>query len=119
MNGELVAHAGFLVQPLHKGLYRVHRLVVLPDYQGIGIGVRFVTECAKIVAGFASEVQLMTTTPALVNALRRSPDWWLKDYGRRAPHLTSKLLDGCKRKMLDGASSRNRITYSFYLHKPK
>ena len=117
LNGVPVAHMGFIYNPLHKGLIRGHRLVVLPDYQGIGIGVRFATLCAeqakKDMNG--SAVQIITTTPALVAPLTHSGRWWLKDYGRRKSHTDHKLLSKTMKKMLSKSTSKNRITYSFFL----
>ena len=49
INGRLVCHTGIIQFPLRKGKKRVHRLVVLPDYQGVGIGTHFINQVAKIV----------------------------------------------------------------------
>ena len=62
---------------MRKGWKRIHRLVVLPDYQGVGIGVRFINAVSGAVAAEGHSVNLTTTTPALVGALKRSPDWAL------------------------------------------
>ena len=44
--------AGFLsvlhFPNVNKRLKKVHRLVILPDYQGAGFGIRFLNEIAKI-----------------------------------------------------------------------
>lgn len=34
--------------PINTKLKRVSRLVILPDYQGIGLGTKFLNEVAKI-----------------------------------------------------------------------
>lgn len=115
INGVPVAHMGFLRNPLHKGLIRGHRLVVLPDYQGIGVGVKFATMCADEMMKEGSAVQIITTTPAIVGALTHSGRWWLKDYGRRKPNTQSKLLHKSMKTMLDHSTSKYRITYSFFL----
>ena len=49
INGEIVCHTGIIQFPMRKGCKRVHRLVVLPDYQGIGIGTAFIKEVAKMI----------------------------------------------------------------------
>lgn len=41
INGELVCHTGVIAAPMQKNARRLHRSVVLPDYQGIGIGMNF------------------------------------------------------------------------------
>lgn len=115
INGVPVAHTGFIYTPLMKNACRVHRFVVLPDYQGCGIGTKFITACAKDISNKWPTVQLMTTTPALVGALTRSKDWWLKNFGRRK--VGGQSLNKTMRKMLSENTSRGRITYSFFLKK--
>jgi hypothetical protein len=51
--------------------------VVLPDYQGLGIGVRFINEVARIVCKDGLKLNLTTTTPALVGALKKASEWQL------------------------------------------
>lgn len=54
------------------------RLVILPDYQGIGLGTRFL----NAVASFYTEYDFMITTSAknLIHALNKSDKWVLKRY---------------------------------------
>lgn len=117
MNGELVAHTGIIYFPMHKGKKRVHRLVVLPDYQGCGIGTAFINSVAAIVEQEGFELNLTTTTPALVGALRRSPEWTLARFGR-AKTTYDKMAEregyGLQYKHLQGANSNTRVTYSFW-----
>ena len=75
INGEMVCHTGMIQFPMRKGWKRVHRLVVLPDYQGIGVGVQFINAVSSQYEGW--NVNLTTTTPALVGALRKSIRWRL------------------------------------------
>ncbi len=115
LNGEIVAHTGIIYFPMQKGKKRVHRLVVLPDYQGVGIGTAFINAVAEIVTAEGFELNLTTTTPALVGALRHSPHWALARFGRSQ----NTYKDMSKRygkgfKHLDNATSQNRVTYSFW-----
>lgn len=114
VNGEIVAHTGIIFFPLQKGKKRVHRFVVLPDYQGVGIGTAFINAVAEIVAGEGYELNLTTTTPALVGALRRSPRWTLARYGRNKTGFSQAVY----KKHLNNAISSNRVTYSFW-YKPR
>lgn len=101
--------------PMKKGKKRVHRLVVLPDYQGIGIGTKFIKEIAKIITSEGFEFNLTTTTPALVGALCRDPDWVLARYGREKSGMRGyERYRNCDLKHLQNAVSCNRITYSFW-----
>jgi GNAT superfamily N-acetyltransferase len=96
---------------MRKGWKRIHRLVVLPDYQGVGIGVRFINSVSALVASEGHNVNLTTTTPALVGALKHSPKWALVRKG------VAKLGDlhkrGRPKPSLKAASSDKRPTFSF------
>ena len=104
--------------PMHKGKKRVHRLVVLPDYQGIGIGTAFIKEVAKMITQEGYELNLTTTTPALVGALTRDKDWVLARYGREKDGMKGfmryEASSGIKSKHLQRAASTKRVTYSFW-----
>ena len=119
LNGKVVCHTGVIYFPMQKGKKRVHRLVVLPDYQGIGIGTKFIKEVAKIVQNDGYELNLTTTTPALVGALKKDDEWVLARFGR-AENLQSfyRHSNKTKTKHLGNATSCKRITYSFW-YKPK
>lgn len=60
---------------------RACRLVVTPEYQGAGVGLRFLNALSQREVegrGFIGRpvpVYMHTAAPALVAALRRSPDW--------------------------------------------
>lgn len=115
MNGSIVCHTGIIQFPMQKGKKRVHRLVVLPDYQGIGIGTRFIREIARIVSQRGYELNLTTTTPSLVGALRRDRSWVLARFGRAKQNydrFSEKY--GLNSKHLGNATSMKRITYSFW-----
>lgn len=117
INGEIVAHTGIIFFPMQKGKKRVHRLVVLPDYQGIGIGTKFIKEVAKIVYSEGYELNLTTTTPALVGALKKDKDWVLARYGRSKntfDKMANKEGYCLQYKHLSNAKSDTRITYSFW-----
>lgn len=105
--------------PLKKGKKRVHRLVVLPDYQGIGIGTKFIKEVAKMVDQRGYEVNLTTTTPSLVYALKKDAEWVLARYGRVEQDFSEfeKKYGTLTKKNshhLLQVKSNNRITYSFW-----
>lgn len=92
VNGEPVAHLGVgtknvatknargrKVQAVEA---RASRLVVLPEWQGAGIGVRFLNHVAElqrtgdgVLPGRRMTTQFQTSHPQLCAALRRSPLW--------------------------------------------
>lgn len=104
---------------MRKGWKRIHRLVVLPDYQGVGIGVRFINAVSEAVAAEGHNVNLTTTTPALVGALKRSHDWALVRKGAAKLGDLHKRgnpqTNGRKESLahLKRGSSDKRPTFSF------
>lgn len=58
-----------------RNRWRFTRLVVLPDYQGIGIGQRLLGAVAAIHRGQGHRINLTASHPAVVGHCRRSPDW--------------------------------------------
>ena len=118
----MICHTGIIQFPMRKGWKRVHRLVVLPDYQGIGIGMQFVNTIAKHYSEAGWRVNLATTTPAMVGALRKSAAWDLNSYGRLGNSMVAwkkyygrQHIDkpGHGVHHLNNKSSKNRITFSF------
>lgn len=109
-----MAHTGVLQAPMHKGHKRVHRFVVLPDFQGIGIGMAFINAVAQIYHEQGLKFTLITTTPQLTGALRRSDKWALTTYGRETSGYKAFMrYNNANKKHLSNKSSNNRITYSF------
>lgn len=118
-NEKVVCHTGVIHFPLKKGWKRIHRLVVLPDYQGIGIGTHFINEIAGVYKDEGFKVSLITTTPALTHSLKRSENWILTRRGRSTSQYkglerknrNSKRYRG--EKKLSESASGKRVTYSF------
>jgi len=117
INGELACHTGIIQFPMRKGWKRVHRMVVLPDYQGIGIGIKFINEVSKHYIENGFNMNLTTTTPALVGGLSRNDKWSLVRAGRVKNTLGANLKkyygNATHSKDKGIGSSSNRITYSF------
>ena len=78
--GNPVAHVGMTTRPGMKEA-RAARLVVMPEWQGAGIGLRFLEAvCQMWIRGENRYRKKMTTLlntshPGLVSALRRSTSW--------------------------------------------
>lgn len=96
-------------------------MVVLPDYQGIGIGTAFENYTSKHYADMGWTVNITTTTPALVHALCRDPNWILIRAGRSKSTMADlvrygrgdKKANAAIAKSLTRTQSNNRVTYSF------
>lgn len=114
INGRLVCHTGIIQFPLRKGKKRVHRLVVLPDYQGVGIGTHFINQVARIVESEGYELNLTTTTPAIIYSLLKSKEWILARHGREKNGMNGYQRYGKQMSHLKNTVSCNRVTYSFW-----
>jgi GNAT superfamily N-acetyltransferase len=113
INGELVCHTGIIQFPMRKGWKRVHRLVVLPDYQGIGIGLKFINTICKYYKDNNWNINLTTTTPSLVHTMAKSKEWNLIRYGRSSNTPVQFERYGIKSSHFKKTISNKRITYSF------
>ena len=92
-----------------KNMKKVHRLVVLPDYQGLGIGGKILNEIAKIYNKEKHRFTIVTSQPNLIHSLKKSKEWICKSFGINKPHKGD-----LKRKVGNILSgSENRITVSF------
>lgn len=106
---------------MRKGWKRGHRMVVLPDYQGIGIGTAFEEFTSQYYADSGWNVNVTTTTPALVSALKKSKKWVLTRFGRNKSTMSDFVKYGTgdkeqNKKIAESVTknqSNNRITYSF------
>ncbi|MEM6329111.1 MAG: ABC transporter ATP-binding protein [Planctomycetota bacterium] len=73
--GEPVSFAATLPVIARKGRRRFTRIVTLPDYQGVGIGMRTVEAVAQLHLDEGFRVSVTSSHPALVNHCRRTPQW--------------------------------------------
>lgn len=58
-----------------KNYWNISRIVILPDYQGIGLGSRLRDACAELVAGQGKRVGIVTSHPAMIASCKNSPRW--------------------------------------------
>jgi len=92
--------------PKTKNLKKVHRLVILPDYQGAGIGIKLLSEVGKIYKKDNFRFNILTSAPSLINALKNNKKWITTRFGR---------VTEAKNGVMEGQTSKNRITASFEL----
>lgn len=90
--------------PKVKNIKRIHRLVVLPDYQGIGLGGRFLDYIAVLYIKQKYQARIVTSTPAMIYSLKNNKKWALVDFGRKTGNHSG--IAGMK-------GSRNRMTTSW------
>ena len=116
VGGELVAHLA--VCPLFTAnAYRATRLVVMPEWQGAGVGTKFleyICEYHKAGGGRCGKMLptlFHTSHPQLIQYLTRSPLWVLK----------SQQMGGAdkvrsSRSMLKSAAGEKRATTGYGGH---
>ena len=79
---SIIGFCAVLHQPHGKinNLKRCTRLVILPDYQGIGIGAKFLTFVAGIYASKGFEFSIVTSAKNMISSLNRSRNWQMIRY---------------------------------------
>ena len=78
-----------------KRTKRITRLVVLPEYQGLGIGPRLAEEVAAIEAAKGNRVTITASHPAILGWCGRSPRWrylGLKKTGSTRQHYAGRTI---------------------------
>jgi GNAT superfamily N-acetyltransferase len=99
-----VAFCAIIHFPHPKQCYKkVHRLVVLPDYQGLGLGKIFLNKIGELIN---YDFAITTSQPALMNSLQNDINWVCSRIGRLGKN------SGTLKKMAKSASSK-RITATF------
>jgi ABC-type lipoprotein export system ATPase subunit/GNAT superfamily N-acetyltransferase len=83
VNDEVAGFISVIAQPGRMiGQKRVHRLVILPDYQGAGIGIKLLNEVGKVYKLDKWRYTINTTAPSLIHALKKSDKWNCHHFGR-------------------------------------
>jgi ABC-type lipoprotein export system ATPase subunit len=97
--------------PKKKNTFKGHRLVVLPDYQGIGLGLKLRTEIAKYYVENLNKSFIATTShPAIIYGLKKHKNWIMTRIGRTSNGSNKGKIQNKNKK---GSTSSNRITTSW------
>lgn len=102
-NDKPVAFIGVLPFPSGwvQNAFRVSRLVVLPDFQGLGIGFKLLSYVSSLYVAEGMKMYIKTTNPGLGEKLVSSPSLWRE---------TSKYTKGITEKSLKTMSDSNMWT---------
>jgi len=92
--------------PKVKNMKKVHRLVILPDYQGIGIGGVLLNHIGDVYMKTKQRFNITTSAPSLIYSLKKSNKWITTRLSRTKSQSTSSTLGNMR-------TSENRITASF------
>lgn len=90
----------------HKGRWRISRLVTLPDYQGLGIGMSMLETVADVHRQEGHRVNVTASHPALIAHCRRSPKWRTVDVKKTGSARVTKFVNNYR-------SSIGRAVVSF------
>jgi len=113
--GEPVAFSAWLSGMPHSSKIlpdrREHRTVVLPDYQGLGIGNRLSEFCASLWRGLGRRATSVTSHPGMIHYRNASPNWVRTNLGMKTKsrYITTRGSS----KVVKVTSSAGRITASF------
>lgn len=99
LNNQIVGMCAILPQPGVAGLkypaWRVHRLVVLPDYQGLGIATKLLEYVCDLYLYQERHVYLRTSHIKLISYMKKSKKWQ-GDGVLKHSHADSGALSGRK-----------------------
>lgn len=113
VNGNICGFAATLPfpHPIRKNTWKGHRTVVLPDYQGVGIGGALSTYVAEYHAKKGRCYRRVTSNPAMIASHIHSKQWKTLRFGRIRPvHGKSGTIHG---EGHNQSASCARITATF------
>ncbi len=108
-NDEPVAFCAVLALPGRRGHWRVSRIVVLPDYQGIGVGRRFLDAVAELYRSEAKTLHITTSHPAMIAALRRAGGWMTTSVKKTGHRVQSGAHRGVLNDYIHSASQGHAV----------
>lgn len=82
------------------------RLVILPDYQGIGLGTKFLEAIAKLYIKQGYDFSIVTSAKNLISALSKKKNWCLIRYSKNT-----------KEQLNNKWKTRKVVTASFFYKK--
>ena len=84
INGNIAGMSSLLHFPHNriKNFKQIHRVVVLPDYQGLNLGRRLTNFIASLWTSKGYRIIITTSHPAMIHTLRCSPEWIMTAQGR-------------------------------------
>lgn len=109
VNGNLAGFCSFIAfpHPKVKNFWKAHRVVVFPDYQGIGVASNMLKVCADELIRRDKRVLLTSSNMAMIMALKKSPYWDCIRFGRSGKNNATTM------KSMRKSNSSDRITAEF------
>ncbi len=91
-----------------KGHWRISRIVTLPDYQGLGVGMKFAEAVAELHREDGRRLNITASHPAVVGHCKRSPRWKAVSVRRGGRKRGSELIDNYR-----DAAGRAVVSFEF------
>ena len=83
LKDKLIGFLAVLTHPHRKPLKRIHRLVILPEFQSLGIGTRLLNEVGKKYRQVGWDVTIRTSNRGLIHSLQKNMDWKVIEKGHK------------------------------------
>ncbi len=106
--GNPVAFVAMVSLIGRKNRWRVSRIVTLPDYQGIGIGMSVAETVAELHRAEGNRVNVTASHPALIAHCRRSPHWRAVGVKKTGGRNTEKFIRGYR-----GSAGRAVVSFEY------
>lgn len=92
---NIIGFCAVLHQPHSKikNLKRCSRIVILPDYQGIGLGTKFISIIAEHYKAQGYKFSIVTSAKNMICALRKNPKWRMIRYGVNNSSSSKNAID--------------------------
>jgi hypothetical protein len=102
------------MHPSAKNISMISRIVILPEYQGFGLALKFMKIICQIYNKSGERMRIVTSLKPFIEALKRNNDWILKRFDRISSGSGSGSGSGSiHNKAKQTSFSNNRITASF------
>ena len=102
------ASVGRFPHPIAKDIMVIQRLVIVPEFQGFGIGIKFMNEISRLYRN--DRVRITTSLKSFISSLKKNKDWKCVRFGRVGRPGKSSLIHDRKK---DCSVSYDRITATF------
>ena len=118
LGDQCVAFAAYryFPHPKARNIMMGHRLVVLPDWQGFGLGGRIDAWLGQLLYTQGYRYHNVVAHPAMVAAYNHSPRWQLLRQGRMSAGgkaLKNRKAAGMRRGQQDFSALRNSYTFVY------
>ena len=91
-----------------KNRWRISRIVTLPDYQGIGIGMAVAEAVAELHVREGHRVNVTASHPALIAHCRRSPRWKTVGVKKTGSHGARQFITNYR-----GSAGRAVVSFEY------